>query len=61
MDKEGLHEALRCLGWSQADLSRRMGVHVNTVTLWATGRGVVPGYVREYLRVMVLAKEMVGL
>lgn len=58
MDKDGLHGALKRLDWSQADLSRRLGVHVNTVSGWATGKLAVPDYVEEYLRVCVLAKEV---
>lgn len=48
------------LNWSQADLARRLGVHVNTVSAWATGKGDVPGYASEYLRVALLAKEILG-
>lgn len=48
------------MDWSQAELGRRLGVHVNTVSAWATGKVAVPAYVVEYLRVMLLAKEMLG-
>ena len=48
------------LGWSQAELSRKLGVHVNTVSIWANGRDAVPTYAAEYLRVARLAKEALG-
>lgn len=57
MDKADLSKILRDLDWSQADLSRKLGVHQNTVSAWATGRDPVPGYAAEYLRVARLAKE----
>ena len=46
------------LGWTGAELGRRLGVSGNTVSLWRTEKVPVPGYAVEYLRVMVLAKEM---
>lgn len=48
--------ALARLGWSQAELGRRLGVHANTVINW--GRDGPPGHVVEYLRVMELARQM---
>lgn len=49
--------ALAQLGWTKARLARRLGVHVNTVTKWSDG---CPGYVQEYLRVCLLAKEVLA-
>jgi transcriptional regulator with XRE-family HTH domain len=46
--------ALRTLGWSQAELCRRLGLHRNTASKW---RETVPKYVAEYLRVSLLLKE----
>lgn len=41
-------QALDVLGWSQAELARRLDVHENTVLGWkATG---APGYAQAYLR-----------
>ena len=50
-----LEEALERLGWSKAELCRRLGLHRNTPSRWKEG---VPRYVAEYLRVSLLAKEM---
>jgi transcriptional regulator with XRE-family HTH domain len=58
MDRDGLQGALRMLGWSQAELGRRLGVSANGVSAWATGAVSVPKYVEEYLRVALLAKEI---
>jgi Helix-turn-helix len=44
-----LASALEELGWSQAELARRLGLHVNTVSAWATKRTEIPGPVRAYL------------
>lgn len=44
---------LAALDWSQADLARALGVHVNTVSGWATGRTAMPGTARAYLNLAV--------
>lgn len=51
--------ALGTLGWSQAEFARRTGVTAVTVSRWMGGRKMPP-WVAEYLRVMLLAKEMLG-
>lgn len=56
--KFDLGGALDALGWSQAELARRVDVHVNTVSGWATGRTEAPGPVRAYLGLAMKAKEM---
>ena len=48
--------ALKRLGWSQAELGRRLGVKASSVTRWAQTEA--PGYVVEYLRVMELARQI---
>lgn len=49
---------LDVLGWSQAELARRVDVHPNTVSGWSTGRTNVPGPVRAYLELAVKAKGL---
>lgn len=49
-----LDEALDRLGWSKAELCRRLGLHRNTPSRWSE----VPRYVAEYLRVSLLAREI---
>lgn len=49
-----LDEALSRLGWSKAELCRRLGLHRNAPSRWREG---VPRYVSEYLRVCLLLKE----
>ena len=46
---------LELLGWSQAELARRLGIHQNTITKW---RNEPPKYAAEYLKVCVMAKRM---
>ena len=45
-----LHKALKTLGWSRADLSRRVKVDPNTVSKWIVGKSPIPGAVEAYLR-----------
>lgn len=59
MSPQQLTDALTTLGWTQAELARRLGLHVNTVSAWATGKTEIPVYAAEYLRVMVLAHRSV--
>ena len=37
MDATDLTDALHDLRWKQVDLARKLGLHVNTVSAWATG------------------------
>lgn len=60
MTARALNDVLASLGWTGAELSRRLGKGKQAVSAWRTGRTEVPRYVEEYLRVMVLAKEMLG-
>jgi len=56
-DTAELLARLRELNWTQARLARRLDLDPNTVSRWlATGR--VPGYAREYLRLLVLVRRM---
>lgn len=57
MTIQELELALNALGWRGSDLARRLSIHSNSVSSWRTGRRPVPGYVREYLRVMLLLRE----
>lgn len=51
-----LQVSLAALGWKQTDLGQRLGVHRNTVSIWAkTG---VPSYVQAYLRLMIGLKGL---
>lgn len=60
MGAQSLNSTLATLGWTGAELARRLGKGKQAVSAWRTGRTAVPKYVEEYLRVMVLAKEMLG-
>lgn len=46
------------LGWSQAEFARRTGVTPVTVSRWATEARPLPKWVPEYLRVLILAREI---
>jgi len=50
--------ALETLGWSQSKLAKRLSVHANSVSAWATGKTPVPGPVRAYLRIALKAKGL---
>lgn len=58
MPRNMLQDALDTLGWSQAELARRIEVHANSVSGWMTGKTPLPGPVKAYLRLAVKAKEM---
>lgn len=58
MTKSELVTRLKEIGWSQAELSRRIRVYPNTVSAWATGKVPVPGYVLSYLEVVRTLVEL---
>lgn len=53
--RDDLAAALMVLGWSRAELARRLGVHANTASAWA--KGGAPRYVRAYLELAVAVKR----
>lgn len=53
MSSEQLNDFLRGLGWSGAELSRRLGVTPKAVSEWRRGKRPVPGPVRAYVRLVV--------
>lgn len=55
-----LDSTLNGLGWRGIDLANRLKVSPVTVSGWRRGHAPVPGYVEEYLRVVVLVREMAG-
>lgn len=60
MNSIDLKAALSDLGWSQKDLASRLGCDQDTVSRWSTGKTPVPAHVAEYMRVVLLAKEILG-
>lgn len=57
MTAEELLDALDVVGWSQAELSRRLKVHKNTVGDWVAGKYPVPGYAVAFVRVAEAARR----
>lgn len=53
-----LRQSLDVLGWSQAELARRLKLHQNTVSKWMTGRAKVPGPVAAYVVIRLKLKEI---
>lgn len=46
-----LKAALKSLGWSQAELSSRLGIHVNTISKWMKKpKEPIPQYASAYVR-----------
>lgn len=58
MTKNEMKAILTELGWSQNELCRRLGLHVNTAGKWD---GEIPEYAAAYLRLRVAVKRMEGL
>lgn len=56
--RDDLEPSLLVLGWSRAELARRLGVHRNTADLWAT-KGP-PKYARAYLELAVRVAALVA-
>ena len=48
-------EMLKYLGWSKAELARRLGLHPNTISHWGDE---APGYALAYLRLAVRVREV---
>lgn len=60
MKPEKFKDALSQLGWSQAEFARRTGVDATTISRWMQGHSPLPAWAVEYMRVLLLAKEMLG-
>lgn len=56
MNADELRNTLRSLGWKQADLARKAGVHRTTVQAWATEGP--PPWVAEYLGALVAIQTL---
>ena len=52
-----LKEHLKCLGWSQAKLARKIGVTETTVSRWMKG-GKIPGATTAYVKQSVAIKRL---
>jgi hypothetical protein len=58
MTPEQFTDALASLEWKQSDLCRRLEVHKETPSRWATGKTPIPGMVAEYLRMALAIKAL---
>jgi transcriptional regulator with XRE-family HTH domain len=52
-----LEQKLEELGWSQAELGRRIRVSQTTVTNWVRGRHSVPYVVLKYLDLLLILRR----
>lgn len=53
MTPDELRGALEALGWRQADLCRKAGLHKDTPSRWLGGRTPIPAWVPAYLGAML--------
>ncbi|OBR52344.1 helix-turn-helix domain-containing protein [Paraburkholderia tropica] len=60
MDAKTFKDALTRLGWSQSEFARRTGIDKTTVSRWMQGHFPLPEWATEYIRVVLLAKEITG-
>lgn len=51
-------EALRDLGWRQADFARAVGCDMKTPSRWATGEGPIPLWVGAHLRLLLEVRRL---
>lgn len=58
MTKDEMRLILSDLGWSQNELCRRLGLHVNTAAKW---EDKIPEYAAAYLRLKAAWKAMESL
>ena len=58
MEKFDLQQAIDRLNMSQTALADRLGVDKATVNRWCAGSRPAPEHVNEYIRVLMLAREM---
>lgn len=56
MTGDEFKQALRELGWKQADLCRKAGIHKNTAVGWAANGA--PRWVAEYLGALLAIKRL---
>jgi lambda repressor-like predicted transcriptional regulator len=52
MTPEDLSGALEELGWRQADLCRKAGLHKDTPSRWLSGKTPIPAWVPAFLGAM---------
>lgn len=52
MTPDELRKALEALGWRQADLCRKAGLHKDTPGRWLNGKTPIPAWVPAYLGAM---------
>lgn len=55
---EDVRAAIERLGWTQRELSRRLGVHVNTAHGWCVSGG--PAWLGVHLRLLVSLADLVN-
>jgi len=58
MTPDQLRAALEELGWRQADLCRKAGLHKDTPGRWLTGKTPIPAWVPAYLGAMLEIKRL---
>lgn len=59
LDHKQFRAALRHLGWTQAELARRLHLgSKNTVSRWLAPGGHIPGPVRAYLELALKVMEL---
>ena len=58
MSPQELKNALRSLGWTQKDLAGKIGVHKNTVSLWAKGQREMPGPAVAYVKLALALRAL---
>lgn len=58
MAPEDLRTALAALGWRQADLCRKAGLHKDTPGRWLSGATAIPAWVPAYLGAILEIKRL---
>lgn len=58
MTKEELSGTLAELGWRQADLCRKAGLHKDTPSRWLSGKTPIPPWVSAFLGAMLEIQKL---
>lgn len=58
MTPQQLKSSLTILGWSQAELSRRIDYSPNTISRWMTGEIPIPAWMTAYIEAICAIREL---
>jgi transcriptional regulator with XRE-family HTH domain len=58
MTPQQLKASLNVIGWSQAELSRRIDYAPNTISRWMTGEIPIPAWLDAYIEAITAIRDL---